>query len=577
MIEFINVSFSYPQNGLEGIRAIERLDLRIAEGEFVALVGRNGSGKSTVGRLATALLLPDYGKTLIAGLDTRAARNHAAIRRQVGILFQRPQDQIVATTVAEDIAFGPGNLGLAPQEIRLRVEDALAATGLSGYGQRPSHLLSAGETQRVALAGVLAMQPRCIIFDETTAMLDPDGREMVMRQVKRLHQQGITILFITHLMEEAAQAERVIALQAGRLALDGTPAQVFSARASLEAIGLDLPAVTRMGNALHSVWPRVPEGILIMEDLLRCLPARLSNASPKKEKVLEAAQTAKVIEVEGLAHTYLRGTPFAHQSLRDVNLVVRKGHLHALAGATGSGKSTLLQHLNALIRPQAGKVAALGHDLSDENLDVKNLRRLVGLTFQQPEDQFFEQYVGDEVAVAARNFKIDGRLSDIVRDALQAVGLDFDATKDRFTSTLSGGEQRKVALAATLAGQPEVLLLDEPLAGLDPQSRREVAWTLKNENRRGTTLVISTHQLEELVEWMDALSVLADGQDIRHGEPGAVFSAMQKTPVSGFHFPLAVQIANTLRARGWPVPPDAVSIEEIIQALLALTDGEPDE
>ena len=178
------------------------------QGEFVSIIGPNGSGKSTLGKLLNALLVPDKGEVIIYGMNTKDPGYQPKIRSRVGMIFQRPQDQIVATTVAEDTAFGPSNLGLSSGEIRQRVMRSLEATGLRDFGDRPSYMLSAGETQRLALAGVLAMRPQCVVFDETTAMLDPMGREMVMRQARSLQQQGLTVIFITHLMEEATQADR---------------------------------------------------------------------------------------------------------------------------------------------------------------------------------------------------------------------------------------------------------------------------------------------------------------------------------------------------------------------------------
>ncbi len=189
LIELENVSFSYSTYGLEPEPAIADVSLAIQAGEFISLIGANGSGKSTLARLMNALLLPDSGRVRVSGMDTRERSKQIEIRSQVGLVFQRPQHQIVATTVEEDVAFGPGNLGLEPAEVRNRVADALRRTGLDGFRQRPSFQLSAGETQRLALAGVLAMQPRCVIFDETTAMLDPQGREMVMAQIGDLNRQ----------------------------------------------------------------------------------------------------------------------------------------------------------------------------------------------------------------------------------------------------------------------------------------------------------------------------------------------------------------------------------------------------
>lgn len=530
------------------------LNLTIKEGEFVALIGQNGSGKSTFGKMLNALLIPVTGNVFIDGLDTRERVYNPLIRSQVGMIFQRPQDQIVATTVEEDIAFAPANLGLPPAEIRKRVSESLSAAGISELKSRPTYQLSAGETQRVALAGVLAMRPKCIIFDETTAMLDPAGREMVLRQAKLLKAAGITVIFITHLMEEAVQFDRILILHKGKLMVDDSPKTVFSSEGQLKKYGLDFPPAARAAKVLRKHIKSIPMGVLFEKDLFNEIK---KNSYKGKKKNLEVVGNKKnnvrIVDVKHLRHIYMNDTPLAHQSLNDVNFYVNQGSTHGLIGSTGSGKSTLLQHLNSLIQPQSGTIKVLDFNLNDPNLETKSLRRSVGLVFQQPEDQIFEQYVGDEIAYAARNFAVPGKISDIVESAMQSVGLDFRIYKDRFTSTLSGGERRKVALASVLAAKPELLLLDEPLAGLDPQSRFEIANYFKELKHKGKTLVISTHQFDEIVGLMDEVSVLSKGSDFTQGAPGEVFINQPFLEKAGIKAPLIMRIVRLLRELNWPL------------------------
>ena len=572
-IHLDKVSFSYQESENRNCAVITDLSLSIKEGEFVALIGQNGSGKSTFGKLLNVLLIPDTGNVFVEGMNTRESANYPIIRSRVGMVFQRPQDQIVATTVAEDVAFGPGNLGLPPREIRQRVDEALALTSLASHRDRPSYLLSAGETQRVALAGVLAMRPRCVIFDETTAMLDPSGREMVMRQAKALNKEGITIIFITHLMEEAAQAKRVLILHHGRLVMDGSPDEVFSSTSRIRAYGLALPPVASAADSLRKYFHSLPAGILYEAELLNTLPIYSGNEKAAELKSRKENEKQSCIEVEDLSHVYLQSTPLAHQALEKCNLKVAAGSAHGLIGSTGSGKSTLLQHLNGLILPQSGKVIVLRYSLNDSGMDIKALRRMVGLAFQQPEDQIFEQYVGDEIAFAARNFAIPGKIADIARSAMQAVGLDFESFKDRLTSTLSGGERRKVALASVLAGQPQVLLLDEPLAGLDPLSRNEITDHLAELKKKGITLVISTHQFEGAVELMDKISVLANGHDLVHGTPGKIFSDEKTLEASGIKAPLVAHIVSRLHKLGWPISTEIVTLKDLKSSISSINSG----
>lgn len=572
-IEISQATFSYPSRITNLQPAISNIDLVIRPGEFIALIGPNGSGKSTLGKLLNALVIPDSGDVVISGMNTKDRHFLPEIRSRVGMVFQHPQDQIVATTVEEDVAFGPGNLGIAPGEIRRRVKEALEVTGLEGYHDRPSYMLSAGETQRLALAGVLAMKPSCIIFDETTAMLDPMGREMVMEQAKHLQRQGLTIIFITHLMEEAARVDRVIVLQNGELALDDSPSAVFSNEKKLKSLSLELPETAQLAKELNSLIPQISKGELSEARLFDSIPEFIGRTKIPADLSIKRKNLSEVIRVNKLSHTYMRGTVFAHQSLDRVDFSVNQGRAQGLMGSTGSGKSTLLQHINALIRPQSGSVNVLGDELDEMDLDVKKLRKRVGLVFQQPEYQIFEQYVGDEIAFAARNFNVEGRISDIVRMAMDCVSLDFETFKDRFTSTLSGGEQRKVALASVLAGNPEVLLLDEPLAGLDPRSRREVSVLLRKLKQRELTLVISTHQFEDLLAITDGINVLSKGTNAASGDPWIIFNQFDVLEKIGIKPPLSIRTAHEFRKKGWPISMQVVTQAQLIGDIRALIMG----
>jgi energy-coupling factor transport system ATP-binding protein len=572
-IKLDNISFSYQEKESPNSFILNDLNLSIEKGEFIALIGQNGSGKSTLGKLINALLIPVSGNVFIDSMNTRESVNHSSIRSKVGMVFQRPQDQIVATTVAEDVAFGPGNLGLPPIEIRQRVSNALDLAGLTLFRERPSYLLSAGETQRVALAGILAMRPKCVIFDETTAMLDPSGREMVMDQAKSLNNEGFTIIFITHLMEEAAQAKRVLVLHQGSLVLDSSPSEVFSSLSRIRSFGLDLPPASLSANSLGKYFPSLPKNILHENELLNAFPKYSGQERPAEQKEYTKKEKIFSIEVKDLSHTYLQGTPLAHQALEKCNLEVLSSSIHGLIGPTGSGKSTLLQHLNGLISPQSGCVKVLNQSLSDQNLDIKALRCSVGLAFQQPEDQIFEQFVGDEIAFAARNFSVPGKIADIVRSAMQAVGLDFESFKDRLTSTLSGGERRKVALASTLAGQPQILLLDEPLAGMDPLSRIEITVHLEELKKKEITMLISTHQFEDVIELMDRISVMKNGHDLIHGTPEEVFSNEMIMESSGIKAPLVIKIVKKLRDLRWPIPLEIVSLKDLEASISHIISG----
>jgi energy-coupling factor transport system ATP-binding protein len=485
------------------------------------------------------------------------------------MIFQRPQDQIVATTVEEDAAFGPGNLGLPADEIRDRVSFALSASGLTDYRSRPSYLLSAGETQCLALAGVLAMQPTCMIFDETTAMLDPAGRDMVMEQAKALHRQGTTILFITHLMEEAAQAERVIVLDKGKIVMDSSPRQVFNQ--NIEEFGLEKPAALTASKMLRPFIPSLPDDILTKEDLFSHIPHYEGNQSLPPQARKQTTPVQSIITAKNLSYSYMLDTPLEHQALDDLSISISSGNTHGLIGATGSGKSTLLQHFNGLLRAQSGTLSVFGMDLNNHKLDTRSLRQRVGLSFQQPENQIFNQYVGDEVAYAARQLGHSGTLANAVKSAMEAVGLDFSAYKDRLTYTLSGGELRKTALASALVTKPDILLLDEPLAGLDPLSRKEVMRYFMSMHDAGLTLVFSTHQFDGIIGEMDTVSVLQSGKDIIHGPPTSIFSTKDSKLPDALKKPFAAELCTVLKEKGWPVPAGIVQLSEAIEMVAKIT------
>ncbi len=272
IIEINSLTYHYPLEGGGEITALDNLSLKIAEGEYMALIGPNGSGKSTLARHLNALLLPSEGNILVEGLLTSREEYRWEIRRQVGMVFQNPDNQIVATTVEEDVAFGLENLGVSPEIIRLRVAEALEIVGLSAFSHHAPHLLSGGQKQRLAIAGVFAMQPRCLVLDEPTAMLDPRGRNEVLETLKRLNRsKGITVVHITHFMEEILEAARIVIMDKGRVIHDGPPAEIFGGRIDLERLGLEMPPIPRVAQLLRAGGMEIPAGVLDVNQLVNFL------------------------------------------------------------------------------------------------------------------------------------------------------------------------------------------------------------------------------------------------------------------------------------------------------------------
>lgn len=269
IIEFQNVCYRYEAG--EGEQplplCVDNVTLQIKKGDFVAVLGHNGSGKSTLAKLSNSILIPESGRVLVNGMDTADEGLSYDIRSTVGVVFQNPDNQIVASIVEEDVAFGPENLGVEPTEIRRRVDDALRAVGMYEYRQHEPHKLSGGQKQRVAIAGMIAMLPECIVLDEPTAMLDPKGRKEVLETIRKLNRErGITIVFITHFMEEAVEADRVVVMDNAKILLDGTPKEVFRQADLLKQVGLDVPKTAYLACDLQKAGVPLPNGILTVTE-----------------------------------------------------------------------------------------------------------------------------------------------------------------------------------------------------------------------------------------------------------------------------------------------------------------------
>ncbi len=588
IIQLQQVSYIYNADSEHPVYALRDVTLTVTAGEYVVILGHNGSGKSTLAKHLNGLLAPTAGNVLVKEWNTKESNHLRAIRSTVGMVFQTPDNQIVATIVEEDVAFGPENLGIPREEMLKRVDWSLEQVNMSEFRHRAPHLLSGGQKQRICIAGVLAMQPDVLVLDESTAMLDPMGRQEVLEVAQRLNrEQGTTVVAITHFMQEAIAADRVIVMAEGRIVLEGTPRELFRQVDRLRELHLDIPPATEIALALHERFPDFPADILAVEELVEAVnlyPTRRTSTDleqvtrygqEKQQAKPQLATYNALITMHHLVHDYMRGTPLQVRALHDVNLEIRQGEIVGVIGHTGSGKSTAIQHMNALLRPHGGNVTVLTHDIANKNLDVRELRRRVGLVFQFPEAQLFERYVGDDIAYGPRNLKLSREeIRERVRRAMAAVGLGFDEFKDRMTFSLSGGQMRRVALAGVLALEPEILVLDEPTAGLDPEGRAQLMEHILALHRAGTTMVMISHDMDELAKICDRIYVLADGRTVLEGTPGTIFAQADYLRSLGLGIPVATQIMRTLAAQGidvTPAPEDAAAIYTTQQAIAALT------
>ena len=567
--EIEGLTFRHPGAAQGSRPALKDVSFNVREGEWIALIGANGSGKTTLARHLNGLFVPTRGRVKVNGLDTHEEKHLPQIRSLVGMVFQSPEDQIISSLVLEDTAFGPENLGMPTSEINQRVEGALNAVRMWDHREKAPHLLSAGQIQRVALAGVLAMQPRCIIFDETTAMLDPMGRKAVLDRMDGLHKKGITIVMITHSMDEAILAERIIVLDEGQLVADAKPEQIFADDALLHKCNLESPACLRAGRLIEKYFSIPFTCRKSIDEVLDSIPLYgYAGENPNTVSKKRSVNRDVIIAADDIHHIYQAGTPFESHSLCGVSLSVFSGRVHALVGATGSGKSTLLQHLNGLYLPQSGKLKVGAFDLNDPKVDIRALRRYVGIVFQNPEVFFFEHYVGDEIAFGPKLLYGRDGLRERVMKAMEQVGLDFEDFKDRSTMTLSGGEKRKVALASALAMTPGLLVLDEPTAGLDPYSRQNLLQTMQSLHEGGLEIILSSHNMEDITELAQDMTLLDHGRNLGTGSVSEIFSQTELIQQANLIAPPGVKFAAALRSRGWRLPDDNVTFRDIDRFLV---------
>ena len=588
MIDISNVRFTY--DGADF--ALGGVSTHVAHGEFLCILGGNGSGKSTLAKHLNALLVPDEGCVVVDGMDTADDANVYLVRKTCGMVFQNPDDQLVASLVEDDVAFGPENLGFEPDELRRRVTQALEDVGLSGFERHETHALSGGQKQRVAIAGVLAMEPQVLVLDEASAMLDPRGRAGLMRVVRELHERGMTIVMITHFMEEAAQADRVVVMERGQVVMEGTPDEVLLEAERLERLNLEVPFAAQLSLKLRAagveVAPTVNPEELAEEVLARAAAASaLGDAagagragdgataaplSPLADGDAKGAEDAgALIEFDRVSFTYDAGeakrqrkrggaqeqrqakwgnSPDSLWAVRDVSFAVRAGEFFGIAGHTGSGKSTLIQHMNGILRPTSGRVLVEGRDIAAKGNDA-NVRGTIGVVFQYPEHQLFAETVYKDVAFGPRNLGFsEEEVRKRVEDALSRVGLDAAEISEKSPFELSGGQQRRVAFAGVLAMDPKVLVLDEPAAGLDPASRKSFLGMISRLHKDGLTVVMVSHSMDDLAAMCDRVAVMNEGKLLGVGKPAELFLHAEELKTVGLGTTAAQSFATALGAGG---------------------------
>lgn len=593
MIRAEQVRFQYKKRDVDGnVIATEEIlkgvDLTIKKGEFIALLGRNGSGKTTFSKQLNAILRPSEGTVTVDEMGTKDADKLYEIRQRVGMVFQNPDNQMVAASVEEEVAFGPENLGMESDTIVARVKQALEQVRMWKRRKTAPNHLSGGQKQRIAIAGILAMHPDYIVLDEPTAMLDPKGRKEVMEALQRLNQeQEMTVILITHDMEEAALASRVILLADGQMRFDGRPEKFFGADALLAEMGMEAPLSYRVRKLIDSdVFEkkigdaRVEEATIDKREKVaeydktgREWEASSELVDKKKNKKAEAETDEKnqdLLSLQHVSYIYSPGTAYEKVALDDVNLSLGKGEIVGLAGHTGSGKSTMIQLLNGLLKPTSGTVTFEGKDIHAKGYSGNYLRSKVGMVFQYPEHQMICDTVWEDVAFGPSKQGLTGEACETrVEEALRFVDLP-EKYYQASPLQLSGGQKRRVAIAGVLAMHPEYIILDEPAAGLDAAGKREIFDRIRRMSReQGIGVLLVSHSMEDLAEYADRIIVLDDGKKILDDRPVEVFAERETLETCGLDVPEAVKFADRLRAEGYAIPQTVIREEELLETLRA--------
>ena len=556
MIRAEQVRFQYKKRDVDGnVIATEEIlkgiDLTIKKGEFIALLGRNGSGKTTFSKQLNAILRPSEGTVTVDEMGTKDADKLYEIRQRVGMVFQNPDNQMVAANVEEEVAFGPENLGMESETIVSRVKQALEQVRMWKCRKTAPNHLSGGQKQRIAIAGILAMHPDYIVLDEPAAMLDPKGRKEVMEALQRLNQeQEMTVILITHDMEEAALASRIILLADGQVRFDGTPEDFFGRDALLVEMGMEAPLSYRVRK---------------IEECKEC-----ENTEKKTGHLTDIPKDQALLSLQHVSYIYSPGTAYEKVALDDVSLSLGKGEIVGLAGHTGSGKSTMIQLLNGLLKPTRGTVTFEGKDIHAKGYSGNYLRSRVGMVFQYPEHQIICDTVWEDVAFGPKRQGLsEAECQTRIQEALAFVGLP-EKYYEANPLQLSGGQKRRVAIAGVLAMQPEYIILDEPAAGLDAEGKREIFDRIRRMSReQGIGVLLISHSMEELAEYADRMIVLDDGKKRLDGSPVQVFAEREMLETCGLDVPEAVKFANRLRAEGYAIPQTVIREEELLETLRA--------
>lgn len=581
----------------KGVVALDHVSFSIPAGKRTCIVGANGSGKSTVASILSGLTAPDEGTVTFLGttvvndgkVDFEA---YKTIRPQLGLVFQNPEDQIICSVVADDIAFGLENLQVPSNQITPLVEQQIELGTLTEFASENPQMLSGGQQQRVAISGALVMKPQILILDEPSAALDVVHRNNVMGLVEKLRAAGKTIVHVTHFMDEVVSADHVIALDDGRVAFEGTPEALFEQHELVECLHLEEPFAYQVAHALNNrgvVVCKSPSAERVLSELTGLLATGSRGEKGGGAENCDAMAAgcdgvagscgamaagcdgvATADSVSEPAAISVRDVTFSYQKpvLKSISVDVQKGSHVAVIGSTGSGKSTLARLICALDTPDAGSLCVTGLD-TREKQNRRKLHGIVGYVMQRPERQLFAQTVAEDVAFGPTNLGLSAcDVASAVNAALELVGLSHKADASPFE--LSGGQQRLCALAGVIAMQPKVLVLDEPTSGLDPYYCSKLRKIINAVLKDGCTVIELTHSMEDAAE-TDQIIVLHEGDLVFSGSPQQTFTHFSEVEFQelGLGIPHALAWAQHLSHATGINLGEPLTLSELVDALLA--------
>lgn len=581
----------------KGVVALDHVSFSIPAGKRTCIVGANGSGKSTVASILSGLTAPDEGTVTFLGttvvndgqVDFEA---YKTVRPQLGLVFQNPEDQIICSVVADDIAFGLENLQVPSNQITPLVEEQITLGTLTEFASENPQMLSGGQQQRVAISGALVMKPQILILDEPSAALDVVHRNNVMGLVEKLRAAGKTIVHVTHFMDEVVSADHVIALDDGCVAFEGTPEALFEQHELVECLHLEEPFAHQVAHELNNrgvVVCKSPSAQHVLDELTGLLATESQGEKGGEAGSCDAMaascdgvagscdamaagcdSVATANSVSEPAAVSVRDVTFSYQKpvLKNISVDVQKGSHVAVIGSTGSGKSTLARLICALDTPDAGSLCVTGLDTRQKQ-NRRKLHGIVGYVMQRPERQLFAQTVAEDVAFGPTNLGLSAcDVISAVDAALELVGLSHKADASPFE--LSGGQQRLCALAGVIAMHPKVLVLDEPTSGLDPYYCAKLRKIINAVLEDGCTVIELTHSMEDAAE-TDQIIVLHEGDLVFSGSPQQTFTHFTEAEFQelGLGIPHALVWAQRLFHTTGINLGEPLTLSELVDALLA--------